>query len=599
MLYFNFNFSKTARTLTGLALGFLWVGCTVGCTDSNISDPLLTGMPDVHEIDLSGENPVELQFHASGDWWMEFNNPNDTSICYISPMQGKKGYNMIQITGRGEMPENRYQIRLTYHDSYAAKQVSIVIKQETDSIGQHEEELFDLFTRDKQSLENICKQHKLTKVIVGDYSIQKVVSTLPPQLIDSYHSYKDKGLGMVFLTTRTQSQLDDIFGDNYYSYKKTSRFIQYNYLQQTDVTWLLGTSRLKPGYCYLLDRNGQALYSYPIRQGMSNLPADDYEAELLDSVLGAPVTPAKPFQFRHYTSTDYSRDGESFLIQRATEGCGIELILIGEGFVDKDLEPDGACEQRLRQAAECLFKTEPMRSLRNRFTIFGIKTVSPNGVFAENAVHCIDGNGEIAGRYAERLTDRQEKYSFLGIIYNADHNIGRSRCISINNDSFIAYCKGLNEGTIIHEMVGHGLGRLADEYTENSYIGLTISAEDAGRIRTYQKSGRYTNVSTTADPDKVPWIRFLKDSRYAMEKLGIFEGARTGSFGVYRATSNSIMKDSQLGCFNAPGREAVYKNVMTLSEGDSWGYDYETFVRFDEPGRRQAIKACASSTGGF
>ena len=39
--------------------------------------------------------------------------------------------------------------------------------------------------------------------------------------------------------------------------------------------------------------------------------------------------------------------------------------------------------------------------------------------------------------------------------------------------------------------------------------------------------------------------------------------------------------------FNAPSREAIYKNVMKLSEGPDWVYDYETFVAFDENGRNE------------
>ena len=33
--------------------------------------------------------------------------------------------------------------------------------------------------------------------------------------------------------------------------------------------------------------------------------------------------------------------------------------------------------------------------------------------------------------------------------------------------------------------------------------------------------------------------------------------------------------------FNPASREAIYKAVMTLSEGSTWKYDYETFVAFD------------------
>ena len=42
------------------------------------------------------------------------------------------------------------------------------------------------------------------------------------------------------------------------------------------------------------------------------------------------------------------------------------------------------------------------------------------------------------------------------------------------------------------------------------------------------------------------------------------------------------------GWFNAPSREAIYKQIMKLSEGPDWIYDYETFVEADAAGREQA-----------
>ena len=40
--------------------------------------------------------------------------------------------------------------------------------------------------------------------------------------------------------------------------------------------------------------------------------------------------------------------------------------------------------------------------------------------------------------------------------------------------------------------------------------------------------------------------------------------------------------------FNAPSREIIYKQVMSLSEGSAWSYDYEQFVAFDAGYRKQA-----------
>ena len=45
--------------------------------------------------------------------------------------------------------------------------------------------------------------------------------------------------------------------------------------------------------------------------------------------------------------------------------------------------------------------------------------------------------------------------------------------------------------------------------------------------------------------------------------------------------------------FNAPSREQLYKKIMRWGNGDGWTYDYETFVKADEAGRKQAADAFA------
>ena len=42
----------------------------------------------------------------------------------------------------------------------------------------------------------------------------------------------------------------------------------------------------------------------------------------------------------------------------------------------------------------------------------------------------------------------------------------------------------------------------------------------------------------------------------------------------------SIMNQN-IGGFNAPSREAIYYRINKLAYGDSWEYDYETFVQHD------------------
>lgn len=126
-----------------------------------------------------------------------------------------------------------------------------------------------------------------------------------------------------------------------------------------------------------------------------------------------------------------------------------------------------------------------------------------------------------------------------------------------------------------HEF-GHAIGKLADEYDQE---GLTFS--DIDRFQADSQKGFCPNLDITADPKSVKWHRFLEDSRYANEGLGVFEGGYSKyAYGTWRPTENSIMGSATTG-FNAPSREAIYRNVNMLTD-DSFVYDYETFVAFDQ-----------------
>ena len=93
--------------------------------------------------------------------------------------------------------------------------------------------------------------------------------------------------------------------------------------------------------------------------------------------------------------------------------------------------------------------------------------------------------------------------------------------------------------------------------------------------------GWYANVDYNSTASTIRWSRMLSDSRYKNDGLGIYEGAFTYGKGVYRPSENSMMLGN-ISWFNAPSREAIYKAIMTLSEGDSWTYSYEDFVSYDE-----------------
>lgn len=350
---------------------------------------------------------------------------------------------------------------------------------------------------------------------------------------------------------------------------------------------------------------------YVPEESLSAYQASDVWKEVIQFITVEGKLPSDCF----YSSTDYSRDGEVVVLQKATVGRGVNLVFLGDGYADRDLVPGGKYEQRLQFELENFFEYEPYKSLRNRFNIFQINVVSKNDLYRSpyavrtftkdldwNAMECYDS---ICEEYARKTNVPKDEPLFMVVLRNKFNTGEADFCESVFNDPgymAFAYCSDRSntgdKATVPHEMGGHGIGRLADEYN-----GLGLHYEEGQEFLDYQfeNTGWGPNVDSRNDPEKVRWSRFLSDSRYSEEGLGVYEGGMVYEYGLYRCSENSVMNGTGTHhsspywitsyWFNAPGREAIYKQVMRISEGPEWKYDYETFAEFDAAGREQAAKA--------
>lgn len=314
-----------------------------------------------------------------------------------------------------------------------------------------------------------------------------------------------------------------------------------------------------------------------------------------------------------YTSTDFSRDGEVVVLQNAAVGNGVNLFFLGDGYVDKDLEPGGKYEERIKFELENFFSYEPYKSLRNRFNIYRINVVSNNDVYRSpyavraltkdvdwNNMDCYD---QVAMEYARKAPVPEDSPLFIVVLRNKNNTCEADFCtMYLDNPVYmaIAFCSDRrntgDDATVPHEMGGHGIGRLADEY-----LGVNCTFPEGEREsldQVFTETGFGPNVDWRNSPNAVRWSAFLSDSRYTEEGLGVFEGAYLNEYGIYRCSENSVMNGFGSAYthpswitsywFNAPSREAIYKQVMKLSEGPGWQYDYETFVEADAAGREHA-----------
>lgn len=311
----------------------------------------------------------------------------------------------------------------------------------------------------------------------------------------------------------------------------------------------------------------------------------------------------------YYVSSDYSQDGAVTVLQQATEGSGIDLILMGDGFSDRQIAA-GSYDDAMRVVYENFFTEEPYKSYRHLFNVYAVTAVSATegydhdntaigGWFGEGTR--VGGTDALAFNYAQNAipAERMDE-ALIVVVMNIDAYAGT--CYMYHPLSDGDYGKGVsvsyfprNSNEMIfaellhHEAGGHGFAKLADEYAYEAYG--EIPSEYVQNYRQQQELyGWWKNVDFTADPTAVKWSRFLSDERYAYDGLGIFEGAFTFWTGAYRPTENSIMRYNT-GGFNAPSREAIWYRLHKLAYGAGWLYDYEDFVAYDALNRRSEASA--------
>jgi hypothetical protein len=273
----------------------------------------------------------------------------------------------------------------------------------------------------------------------------------------------------------------------------------------------------------------------------------------------------------------------------------VDIVFVGNAYVDKDMAPGGKYEMKMKEAMEQFFAYEPYTSLRDRFNVYAVKAVSPNQEIYEGttlAISSVEDAFAYAQKVKELIPDRPLR---VNVIYNS-YNAGRSITYMFDDASYVAFMlNGVNR-VLNHEGGGHGIGRLLDEYVEDNANSVPTAEIKNELEKVWTDFGRGANIDLHADVTQTRWSRLAADSRYAAEKLGAYEGAGTFGREVYRPTQNSMMRYNDIP-FNAPSREAIYRYVMQESEGPDWEYDYETFVAFDKLGRQQfadALRVAAS-----
>ena len=305
----------------------------------------------------------------------------------------------------------------------------------------------------------------------------------------------------------------------------------------------------------------------------------------------------------------YHPDGYCRIYQKATEGAGVDIFIIGDGYDKAEYAVGGTADYWLERAAEAIFEIEPYKKLRPLFNVYIIYAYSP-----ERGVGLFDNERISRFGYWQRKPTQMSNAGFnrqevLDVCKQGLESINKKvpttlYVAMVVNSTNTGLYRGMMYGRRIrteesgeyilrvalnptnpktfnslvwHEFGGHCFGGLRDEYVpkkgeeERLFKGKKLSA----------------NLDTESNPKLVKWAQFIEDSRYAHEKIGVYRGGYKRYHNVYRATETSIMRrggNSKLR-FNAPSRAEIYRKTMELAY-PGWKFDYEEFVKFDLEGKR-------------
>lgn len=314
----------------------------------------------------------------------------------------------------------------------------------------------------------------------------------------------------------------------------------------------------------------------------------------------------------HYISSDYSQDRAVTILQTATKGDGIDIVLMGDAYSDRQIA-DGTYRADMERLYNNLFTEEPYKSFKDHFNVCYVNVVSATEGYEydDTALDTyftigstlVGGNDSAVFNYAlNAISEEEMDEALLIVAMNSDIYAGTCYMYSpetltstYGSGLSVAYFpKGDDEAIFAqllhHEACGHGFAKLGDEYAYASN-GAIPDSEMSMYMEHQNEWGWWKNVDFTGDSAQVRWSYFLEDERYQYEGLGCFEGGLTYWRNVWRPTEDSIM-NSNRGGFNAPSREAIYYRIHKLAFGDSWEYDYEEFVSWD------AINRASSSEDG-
>lgn len=273
--------------------------------------------------------------------------------------------------------------------------------------------------------------------------------------------------------------------------------------------------------------------------------------------------------------SDYS-DGQAITLQSASEGNGIDIVFIGEGFDAKDIA-DGKFTSAAETACGYFFNVEPYSTYQDYFNVYSVVSKSDDSgiedvnTVVDNKFSSVDECFLWARKAKAGLNFSRSVIIMLQnnpAYYGWTYMYADGSALAVVPVSEQAYPRDFR-GLIQHEAGGHAFGKLADEYIyHNAYItscGCPCCDHPSSEYDWYSQFGSfkslgwYKNLSMISDHKRVPWAHLIYHPSYS-NRVDMYEGGYMHTRGIYRSEVTSCMNNN-IPYFSAISRQAIVERI--------------------------------------
>ncbi|MBQ7420085.1 MAG: hypothetical protein IJV17_05005 [Prevotella sp.] len=254
----------------------------------------------------------------------------------------------------------------------------------------------------------------------------------------------------------------------------------------------------------------------------------------------------------------------------------LTIVFAPEGYLAEDM---AQFRKEVELACEMLRQTKPFAYCMNHInlyaielastdsvTAFGLETPKPDQVFAPVQMDSIK-------QLMKRLPCAVEKTVLVIMANVKDSYLGYTLVsepcerMSIPETAVIQSLFSYNPTVLLHEVGGHAIGLLADEYGSDT----ALDDESRTELLNYQERGLFQNVSVSDNTPSWQWM--LGDDDFSAEGMGIFEGGYGCAEGILRSTQNSVMRHHTLRTdFTPYQRYLIYSRIERVHSGREVSY---------------------------